>query len=178
ASARRPSRHRSRFERARESTQRLRYRRAGPRPEWLACAFSMSSDPAGPWRPLGLARPARAAGMRSAVFVLPVEQALAVREHHRAGVPLEAPVPGARACDRDDIADLQRVTRPAAPSQAVRAAELQGPVLVLAVLALDIDVEEGVWIHPLDLGDYARQLDRSICVELGGKRMMSCGRNG
>src|SRR5690606_12359764 len=39
----------------------------------------------------------------------------------------------------------------------------------------DVDVEERVRIHPLDLRHDARKLDRAVRVELRGKRVMSCG---
>ncbi len=77
------------------------------------------------------------------------------------------------AFDRHPFTDLHRVARPALAHQAVRAAHLHRPVGDLLRLLIDhVDIEEGVGIHPLDLGDGARHLERLVRVELRRERVV------
>ena len=66
------------------------------------------------------------------------------------------------AFDRNDVADLHRVASPAVTHEQVRARELHAPVHDLARIVLDIDVEPGVRVLPLDARDGARQRGREI----------------
>src|SRR5438128_16434 len=64
------------------------------------------------------------------------------------------------ALDGDGVADLQRVAGPAEARERVRAADLDAPVRDLAGRVGHVDVEVGVRVRPLDLGDHTLQVDR------------------
>ena len=73
--------------------------------------------------------------LRRGAFARPGKQAFAVGHRHGAGVRVRAAVARPRAENGDDVACLQRVSRPALTHQSVRTAELEGPIglLLLAV---------------------------------------------
>ncbi len=102
------------------------------------------------------------------------EEALAgLRQDDRARVAGRAAVLREAALDGDLVADLHGVARPALPHQAVRAAHFHRPVRhLLGLLVGDVDVEEGVRVHPLNLRDGAGHLERLGGVELRRERVV------
>src|SRR5688572_24468876 len=102
------------------------------------------------------------------------EQALPGRRHQDGrGVAGGAAVLGQAALDGHLVTDLHGVSGPAVAHQAVGAAHLHRPVRhLLRLLIDDVDVEEGVWVHPLDLGDGAGVLERLASVELRREGVM------
>src|SRR5690606_21692060 len=67
---------------------------------------------------------------------------------------------------------------PAAAHQAVGAAHLQGPFFVVTGVGFHFDVEIGVGVGPVHLGDDAAQLDGLVGVEFGGKGVVGEGLSG
>src|SRR2546428_3031124 len=79
---------------------------------------------------------------------------------------------GLAALDGHDVADLERVARPALAHEAVGAAHLHAPVDDLAVRIGDVHIEVRMWVRPLDLGDGALHVHRLVRVKLRGKGVM------
>lgn len=100
------------------------------------------------------------------------EQARAVRERHVTAVGAKRTVDGLVALDEHLDAGGDRVAAPAAAHQGSRRAGLDHPGVDRAVLVGHVDVQPGVRVDPLHLGDRAPQRDRLGRVELGRERMV------
>src|SRR5438093_2391696 len=96
----------------------------------------------------------------------------AVSEGHFPAIGHFRAVLGAIAFDRDLIAHFQGILPPPCASQNQRRAEFDIPIRHVAALILHVDIETGMRIHPLDLGDDSCELDRRVLVILSRKGMM------
>src|SRR5262249_21766875 len=74
--------------------------------------------------------------------------------------------------DRDDVAGLQRLRRPTATNQRVRAAELEVPGCDLAAVTRDVHFEVRVRIRPKHFLHGALERDWLLRVELGRERVV------
>src|SRR5947209_6042157 len=75
------------------------------------------------------------------------------------------------ALDRYLVANLERVAGPALAHQAVGAPHLHAPVHDVVPFG-DIQIEVGVRVHPLNLGDDTFEVHRSVRVEFRRERVM------
>ena len=90
----------------------------------------------------------------------------------------ERAVLGLKAFDVHLGAGRHGVAVPAVANQRVGRAAFDHPLLLLAGLRRDLDVQPRVRVAELHLGDDAVELDRSIDIELGRERMMRDHRRG
>src|SRR5262249_50633515 len=70
--------------------------------------------------------------------------------------------------ERGDAAARHQIFLPPAAQHRVGGARLDRPVHDLPVVALDVEVDPRMRVHPLHLGDRSAQRDRLVRVELGG----------
>src|SRR6516164_1339140 len=82
-------------------------------------------------------------------------------------------VPGAPSGDRYRVSGFhRRIFLPSGPEQNARRIAFEFPVLDIALLVLDVDVNETVRIGPFDLRDDSCQCNRSCDVVFDSKGVM------
>src|SRR5947207_13832692 len=112
--------------------------------------------------------------LRSDAFARRCAETLAGADHcHSSSVAAAGSIFGARANDFNFVAELHRCASPTTALKAMGRSHLEAPVLHLAVLVLDIDVEPHMGIGPFDLGHVSLYGNRFVRVKLRCKRMVS-----
>src|SRR5690606_21770549 len=106
------------------------------------------------------------------------EQARAVREIDLAAACPVRTIAGLVALDAHRRAGRDRVAVPAAAHERVGRAALDGPLLLLATVERDLDVQPRVRVAELHPRDDSFEHDRAVDVELCRKRMMGEGGRG
>src|SRR6185503_19752163 len=95
------------------------------------------------------------------------------REGYRLGIRVGRTVLGSRAFNGDDVARFQGQSRPAGPHETARGGQLEPPIGDFTRLfVLRVDINPRVRVRPFELGHSASYLDRLICVEFRGERVM------
>ena len=100
------------------------------------------------------------------------EQLASIRKGDIAAIGSVRAVLRTVSVDDDFGAFRQRAPRQTTAKQRVRRASLDHPARRLAVRLLDIDVNPGVRVDPLDLRHRSAQLYGFVRVELGGERVV------
>src|SRR5204863_5610517 len=103
------------------------------------------------------------------------EQQYSVREGDGPDVARQGAVARLPTIDDECRAGGQILLAPTPAKQPVRAVGLARPILGFAVRTRHVEVDPRVRIRPLHLGHLAGQLQRSVGIELGGKRVMRDG---